>query len=56
MNPDVFMLTKVLLQGLINVIDSAEDEDKGSPLSLMIICYLYYYPNDVDDNPIHYRQ
>lgn len=64
MNTNVFMLTKVLLQiffleGLINVIDSAEDGDKDRMMPIKSYDHMLpilFYPNDVDDNPIHYRQ
>lgn len=61
MNTNVFMLTKVLLQiyfleGLINVIDSAEDGDKDRMMPIYHMFPILFYPNDVDDNPIHYRQ
>lgn len=58
------MLTKVLLQiyfleGLINVIDSAEDGDKGIMMPIKSYGHMLpilFYLNDVDDNPVHYRQ
>lgn len=58
------MLTKVLLQiyclvGLINVIDSAEHGDKGRMMPIKSygrMLPILFYLNDVDDNPVHYRQ
>jgi hypothetical protein len=58
------MLTKVLLQiycleGLINVIDSAEGGDKGKMMPIISYGHMLpilFYLNDVDDNPVHYRQ
>jgi hypothetical protein len=58
------MLTKVLLQiyfleGLINVIDSAEDGDKGRMMPIKSYGHMLailFYLNDVNDNPVHYRQ
>ena len=58
------MLTKVLLQiyfleGLINVIDSAEYGDKGRMMPIKSYGHMLpilFYLNDVDDNPVHYRQ
>lgn len=61
---NVFMLTKVLLQiyfleGLINVIDSAEDGDKGRIMLIKSYGHMLpilFYLHNVDDNPVHYRQ
>lgn len=61
---NVFMLTKVLLQiyfleGLINVIDSAEDGDKGRIMPIKSYGHMLpilFYLHNVDDNPVHYRQ
>jgi hypothetical protein len=57
------MLTKVLLQiyfleGLINVIDSTEDGDKGKMMPIILWSYATYIilSQRVDDNPVHYRQ
>jgi hypothetical protein len=58
------MLTKVLLQiyclgALVSVIDSAEDGDNGSMMPIMSYGYMLpilFYLNDVDYNPVHYRQ
>lgn len=57
------MLTKVLLQiyfleGLINVIDSAEDGDKGIMMPIKSYGHVTYIilSQRVDDNPVHYRQ
>ena len=58
------MLTKVLLhiyflEGLINVIDSAEDGDKGRMMPIKSYGHMLpilFYLNDVDDNHVHYRQ
>jgi hypothetical protein len=58
------MLTKVLLQiyfleGLINVIDSAEYGDKGRMMPIKSYGHMVTYnilSQRVDDNPVHYRQ
>jgi hypothetical protein len=57
------MLAKVLLQiycleGLINVIDSAEDGDKGRMMPIKSYGHMLpilFYLNDVDYNPVHYQ-
>lgn len=58
---NVFMLAKVLLQiyfleGLINVIDSAEDGDKGVMMPIKSYGHMLpilFYLHNVDDNPVH---